>query len=373
MMISVDAPNHYEVLGVAKDATPDEIRAAHRRLVHQVHTDKGGTDALFRQVQAAYEALSDPDSRAAYDRQLRAGSTGSGFDDNAPGWRRVDNDSPAGGYRREPPPSGGPASSAPPPPPPPSDVHRHEASPPPWAQVPYPRAPANLFARHPSAVVCGVGFLLLMIGTQAGAGASGIAFIGFIVALLGASGLLGHRRAAARDSLRRAALPDIDLMTGAQFELRLVEAFRRTGYQVRHVGGTRDLGSDLIVEKAGVRAVVQAKRQAARVGQPAVREAAAARAHYSAHRSMVVTNSYFTQTAIVLAASNDVELWDRDALSRFISVQSAAAPRTGVALLGDELSAGLPVALKGLGTLVVGIFAVLSQTGSTRRRPRRRR
>ena len=57
MMISVDAPNHYEVLGVAKDATPDEIRAAHRRLVHQVHTDKGGTDALFRQVQAAYEAL----------------------------------------------------------------------------------------------------------------------------------------------------------------------------------------------------------------------------------------------------------------------------------------------------------------------------
>lgn len=32
MMISVDAPNHYEVLGVAKDATPDEIRAAHRRL-----------------------------------------------------------------------------------------------------------------------------------------------------------------------------------------------------------------------------------------------------------------------------------------------------------------------------------------------------
>ena len=87
MMISVDAPNHYEVLGVANDATPDEIRAAHRRLVHQVHTDKGGTDALFRQVQAAYEALSDPDSRAAYDRQLRAASTGSGFDDNAPGWR----------------------------------------------------------------------------------------------------------------------------------------------------------------------------------------------------------------------------------------------------------------------------------------------
>ena len=328
---------------------------------------------LFRQVQAAYEAQSDPDSRAAYDRQLRAGSTGSGFDDNAPGWRRVDNDSPAGGYRREPPPSGGPASSGPPPPPPPSDVHRREASPPPSAQVTYPRAPANLFARHPSAVVCGAGFLLVIIGTQAGAGASGIAFFGFIVALLGASGLLGHRRAAARDSLRRAAIPDIDLMTGAQFKLRLVEAFRRTGYQVRHVGGTRDFGSDLIVEKAGIRAVVQAKRQAARVGQPAVREAAAARAHYSAHRAMVVTNSYFTQTAIVLAASNDVELWDRDALSRFISVQSEAAPHTGIALLGDELSAGLPVALKGLGTLVVGIFAVLSQTGSSRRRPRRRR
>jgi hypothetical protein len=119
--------------------------------------------------------------------------------------------------------------------------------------------------------------------------------------------------------------------------------------------------------------VVQTKRQAARVGQPAVREAAAARAYYSVHRAVVVTNSYFTRTAIVLAASNNVDLWDRDALSRFIPVQSAAAPHSGVALLGDELSAGLPVALKGVRTLVVGIFAVLSQTGSSRRRPRRRR
>ena len=62
----------YAILNVPIDATADEIRHAYRQLARQVHPDMQdtqGTALLFRQVQEAYEVLSDPNKRAAYDRQ----------------------------------------------------------------------------------------------------------------------------------------------------------------------------------------------------------------------------------------------------------------------------------------------------------------
>jgi DnaJ-class molecular chaperone len=62
----------YAVLNISADATADEIKRAYRELARQVHPDmqdKQGTAQLFRQVQEAYEILSDPSKRAAYDRQ----------------------------------------------------------------------------------------------------------------------------------------------------------------------------------------------------------------------------------------------------------------------------------------------------------------
>jgi DnaJ domain len=50
--------SHYDILDVSPSATTAEIRAAYRRLVTQVHPDAGGSKALFRLVQEAYEALS---------------------------------------------------------------------------------------------------------------------------------------------------------------------------------------------------------------------------------------------------------------------------------------------------------------------------
>jgi Ca-activated chloride channel homolog len=69
--------DYYAVLNIAVDAAPDEIRAAYRQLARQLHPDmqdKHSTSLLFRQVQEAYETLSDTTKRAAYDRsQLEAG------------------------------------------------------------------------------------------------------------------------------------------------------------------------------------------------------------------------------------------------------------------------------------------------------------
>lgn len=69
--------DHYSVLNIAADATAEEIRAAYRQLARQLHPDmqdKQGTSLLFRQVQEAYETLSDSSKRAAYDRlRMEAG------------------------------------------------------------------------------------------------------------------------------------------------------------------------------------------------------------------------------------------------------------------------------------------------------------
>jgi curved DNA-binding protein CbpA len=66
--------NYYELLAVKKEATEAEIRTAYRRLVQDHHPDHSGdVDAVeFRKVQQAYETLSDPETRAAYNQTLES-------------------------------------------------------------------------------------------------------------------------------------------------------------------------------------------------------------------------------------------------------------------------------------------------------------
>ena len=60
---------HYETLGVARDASPDDIKQAWRRASSTAHPDKGGTDAGMAAVNRAYEVLGDPERRARYDAE----------------------------------------------------------------------------------------------------------------------------------------------------------------------------------------------------------------------------------------------------------------------------------------------------------------
>ncbi len=59
--------NYYDILGVNKDASTDEIKKAYRKKAIEHHPDKGGDEAKFRQAAEAYETLSDDQKRREYD------------------------------------------------------------------------------------------------------------------------------------------------------------------------------------------------------------------------------------------------------------------------------------------------------------------
>ena len=77
--------DYYEILGVKKDASADEIKRAYRKLAHQHHPDKdGGDETKFKELNEAYQILSNQEKRAQYDQFGTTGDQG-GFSGQG-GW-----------------------------------------------------------------------------------------------------------------------------------------------------------------------------------------------------------------------------------------------------------------------------------------------
>jgi len=83
------AKDYYNILGVDKKATKDDIKKAFRKLALKHHPDKGGTDEKFKEITEAYAILSDDKKRREYDTYGQSfggasgpagGPSGQGFD-----------------------------------------------------------------------------------------------------------------------------------------------------------------------------------------------------------------------------------------------------------------------------------------------------
>lgn len=75
--------DYYAILGLKKGASAEEIKKAYRKLAHQHHPDKakgdrGEAEKKFKEINEAYQVLSDPDKKARYDQFGHAGMGGNG-------------------------------------------------------------------------------------------------------------------------------------------------------------------------------------------------------------------------------------------------------------------------------------------------------
>lgn len=113
-------------------------------------------------------------------------------------------------------------------------------------------------------------------------------------------------------------IDDVDLMTGFEFEDFVGKLFKKMGFSVQVTKSSGDQGVDVLAEKRGNRVGIQAKCYSSNVGNKAIQEVVAGMMFYKCSKGIVVTNNFFTKSAIKLAEVNNIVLWDRNMLTQKI-------------------------------------------------------
>ncbi|SEQ47005.1 Sel1 repeat-containing protein [Virgibacillus subterraneus] len=108
----------------------------------------------------------------------------------------------------------------------------------------------------------------------------------------------------------------IDLMTGIEFEEFISDLFTKMGFTCEITQYSKDQGIDVIALKNGSGFAIQTKRykESSKVPNSAIQEVVAGLNYYNIEKGIVVTNSYFTESAKDLSKSNNIILWDRSEL-----------------------------------------------------------
>lgn len=132
------------------------------------------------------------------------------------------------------------------------------------------------------------------------------------------------------------SLAGLDIMTGPEFEQCCAEILRRNGfYDVEVMGGSGDQGVDIIATKDKLRYAVQCKCYSSNLGNTPVQEVFAGKIYYGCDVAAVMTNSYFTAGAYELASSTGVLLWDRDWVSKHLSMKKRQKERKDISTVAE--------------------------------------
>jgi restriction system protein len=113
-------------------------------------------------------------------------------------------------------------------------------------------------------------------------------------------------------------------MSPAEFEHWCSTALHAAGWKARPTGATGDQGADVVADKDGITVVLQCKLHKSPIGNKAVQEALAAKAHYGASAAAVVTNAAFTRSAEALSRTTGVLLCHYSDLERLDDLLSTA-------------------------------------------------
>ena len=113
--------------------------------------------------------------------------------------------------------------------------------------------------------------------------------------------------------MRRISPLPMDEMEGHDFEYYCADLLKKDGFtNVEVTRGSGDYGVDILAERDGISYAFQCKCYDKPIGVKAVQEVYAGRDYYDRMVGVVITNQYYTQPAIDLAAKLKILLWDRD-------------------------------------------------------------
>lgn len=115
-------------------------------------------------------------------------------------------------------------------------------------------------------------------------------------------------------------IEDIDNMNGLLFEAFLHAMFTELGYLLEQTKASGDKGVDVFVSKNDITYAVQAKSYTKSVPNSVIQEVVAGMQFYDADESIVVTNSLYTKSAILLAEKTGTQLWDREKLIHILDI-----------------------------------------------------
>ena len=121
-----------------------------------------------------------------------------------------------------------------------------------------------------------------------------------------------------QELIKQLDIHNVDTMHGLTFEVYVCKLLENQGYKATNLRASNDFGTDIIAAKGEDKYSIQVKRSKNTITRTAISDAVAGKDYYKCNKSMVVTNSRFTDSAREFAAKTGCILIGRDQLVKWI-------------------------------------------------------